>query len=241
MEFFDSLRDALGDSNPTVVANAVSSISEISAKSGKEVVKLTTAVLQKILAALNECTEWGQVFILDILCNYIPANMQEVEGIIDRVTPRLQHANSAVVLSAIKVVLHFMEEVTDEDKLRSYHKKLGPPLVSLLNADHVIQYTALRFINLVVLKYPKLLEHEIKVFFCKYNDPVYVKIEKLQLMTLLVSERNVDQVLLELKEYATEGYLLTHPLTHSLFTHSLKWMWNLFVNQSARLAIVPLN
>lgn len=204
MEFFDSLRDALGDSNPTVVANAVASISEISAKSGKEVVKLTTAVLQKLLAALNECTEWGQVFILDILCNYIPANLQEVEGIIDRVTPRLQHANSAVVLSAVKVVLHFMDEITDEDKLRQYHKKLGPPLVSLLNADHVIQYTALRFINLIVLKNPKLLEHEIKVFFCKYNDPVYVKIEKLQLMILLVSERNVDQVLLELKEYATE-------------------------------------
>ncbi len=31
-----------------------------------------------------------------------------------------------------------------------------------------------------------------------------MKIEKLQLMILLVSERNVDQVLLELKEYATE-------------------------------------
>ena len=43
-----------------------------------------------------------------------------------------------------------------------------------------------------------------QVFFCKYNDPIYVKLEKLDIMIALASERNVDQVLLELKEYATE-------------------------------------
>ena len=43
-----------------------------------------------------------------------------------------------------------------------------------------------------------------KVFFCKYNDPIYVKMEKLEIMIKLASERNVDQVLMELKEYSTE-------------------------------------
>ena len=43
-----------------------------------------------------------------------------------------------------------------------------------------------------------------QVFFCKYNDPIYVKLEKLDIMIALASERNIDQVLLELKEYATE-------------------------------------
>ena len=44
----------------------------------------------------------------------------------------------------------------------------------------------------------------LEVFFCKYNDPIYVKLEKLDIMIALASERNIDQVLLELKEYATE-------------------------------------
>ena len=44
----------------------------------------------------------------------------------------------------------------------------------------------------------------LQVFFCKYNDPIYVKLEKLDIMIALASERNIDQVLLELKEYATE-------------------------------------
>lgn len=42
------------------------------------------------------------------------------------------------------------------------------------------------------------------MFFCKYNDPIYVKLEKLDIMIALANSTNIDQVLLELKEYATE-------------------------------------
>lgn len=33
-----------------------------------------------------------------------------------------------------------------------------------------------------------------KVFFCKYNDPIYVKMEKLETIIRLVNDRNIDQV-----------------------------------------------
>lgn len=39
-----------------------------------------------------------------------------------------------------------------------------------------------------------------RVFFCKYNDPPYVKVEKLEIMIKLVEEKNVDTFLSELKE-----------------------------------------
>jgi AP-1 complex subunit beta-1 len=120
------------------------------------------------------------------------------------VTPRLQHANSAVVISAVKSILHFLDDVTNQETIRTVYKKLAPPLITLLNSEPEIQYVALRNINLIVLKHPKILEHEIKVFFCKYNDPIYVKMEKLEIIIRLTSERNIEQVLLELKEYATE-------------------------------------
>ena len=202
--FTDILRDLISDANPTVVANSVAALSEISEASGKDVMDVTQAVLQKLLAALNECTEWGQVFILDSLSKYTPDGEKEAEGIVERVSPRLQHANSAVVMSAVKVILRYMDEITNQDLIRTLQKKLAPPLVTLLNSEPEIQYVALRNINLIVLKRPKILEHEIKVFFCKYNDPIYVKMEKLEIIIRLVSERNIDQVLLELKEYATE-------------------------------------
>ncbi len=44
-----------------------------------------------------------QVFILDSLADYVSADARDAEKIVERVLPRLQHVNSAVVLSAIKV------------------------------------------------------------------------------------------------------------------------------------------
>ncbi|KAE9026018.1 AP-2 complex subunit beta [Phytophthora rubi] len=203
--FLDMLRDLISDSNPTVVANAIAALSEIADNSaGAAAFKISKSVLQKLLAALNECNEWGQVFVLDALAGYTPADSREAEGIIERVTPRLQHANSAVVLSAVKVIMKFLEKVSDADTERSLSRKMAPPLVTLLSAEPEIQYVALRNINLIVQKRPAILANEIKVFFCKYNDPIYVKMEKLEIIIRLVSERNIEQVLLEFKEYATE-------------------------------------
>lgn len=53
-------------------------------------------------------------------------------------------------------------------------------------------------------KRPNLLSHKIKNFFCKYNDPIFVKMEKLEILVSLANATNVDSLLLELKEYATE-------------------------------------
>ena len=48
---------------------------------------------------------WGQIFILDSLANYAPKDERDAQGICERVTPRLAHANAAVVLSAVKVCI----------------------------------------------------------------------------------------------------------------------------------------
>lgn len=42
---------------------------------------------------------------------------------------------------------------------------------------------------------PEILKQEIKVFFVKYNDPIYVKLEKLDIMIRLASQANIAQVL----------------------------------------------
>eukprot|EP00727_Mastigamoeba_balamuthi_P012717 m51a1_g8068 Adaptor protein complex 1 and 2 (AP-1/AP-2), beta subunit (926) ;mRNA; f:162890-166807 len=208
--FLDMLKDLLADSNPMVVANAVASLREISERSaanseGAAAFAVDSTVLTKLLAALNECTEWGQVFILDSLAVYRPRDAREAESIAERVAIRLNHSNSAVVISAVKVVLLCMEVITSQDLLRSYTRKLAPPLITLLSSgkEPEIQYVALRNINIVVQRQPEVLRAEIKMFFCKYNDPIYVKMEKLELMIMLANEANIDVVLPEFKEYAT--------------------------------------
>ncbi|KAG7278178.1 hypothetical protein CRUP_002138 [Coryphaenoides rupestris] len=204
--FLDSLRDLIADSNPMVVANAVAALSEISeSHPNSNLLDLNPQNINKLLTALNECTEWGQIFILDCLSNYNPKDEREAQSICERVTPRLSHANSAVVLSAVKVLMKFLELLPKEsDYYNTLLKKLSPPLVTLLSGEPEVQYVALRNINLIVQKRPEILKQEIKVFFVKYNDPIYVKLEKLDIMIRLASQANIAQVLAELKEYATE-------------------------------------
>ncbi|KFP66659.1 AP-1 complex subunit beta-1, partial [Cariama cristata] len=204
--FLDTLKDLISDSNPMVVANAVAALSEIAeSHPNSNLLDLNPQSINKLLTALNECTEWGQIFILDCLANYMPKDDREAQSVCERVTPRLSHANSAVVLSAVKVLMKFMEMLSkDLDYYGTLLKKLAPPLVTLLSAEPELQYVALRNINLIVQKRPEILKHEMKVFFVKYNDPIYVKLEKLDIMIRLASQANIAQVLAELKEYATE-------------------------------------
>ncbi|CAE7745959.1 BETAC-AD [Symbiodinium necroappetens] len=201
--FVEILKDLLGDGNPMVVANAVAGLAEISQTCGKDLLDLDKGNIHKLLAALNECNEWGQVFILDAIATYEPSGPNDSESITERVTARLSHANPAVVIAAIKVILRCMEHIENSEVLRLLAKKLNPPLVTLLSSESEVQYVALRNIRVIVQKRPGILASDVKMFFCKYNDPIYVKLEKVDIMCMLVSDKNFDQVLLELKEYAS--------------------------------------
>jgi vesicle coat complex subunit len=67
-----------------------------------------------------------------------------------------------------------------------------------------VQYVALRNIDLLLQAKPDILSKELRVFFCKYNDPPYVKMQKLEIMVRIANEKNYEQLLSELKEYALE-------------------------------------
>lgn len=64
---------------------------------------INSNTLQKLLVALNECSEWGRVAILTALARYKAQDEQESEHICERVIPQFQHVNGSVVLAAVKV------------------------------------------------------------------------------------------------------------------------------------------
>ncbi|WVW82912.1 hypothetical protein I302_104926 [Kwoniella bestiolae CBS 10118] len=202
--FVGMLRDLLADHNPTVVANCVAALVEISERGDDIVLKLNGNVAGKLVAALGECSEWGQIYILDSLLSFVPQTTLEAEQLAERISVRLQHANSAVVLTTIKVILYLMNYMEDDVLMRVLERKMGPPLVTLLSSGSEVQYVGLRNILLIIQRRPGILQNEVKVFFCKYNDPIYVKLAKLEIMYRLTREENVSEVLAELKEYATE-------------------------------------
>ena len=76
---------------------------------------------------LLDC-RWGQVYILESLMYVVPQEDSDAETIIERITPRLQHSNSSVVLTAVKVIIYMMNYISSLDHLRQICKKLSPPL-----------------------------------------------------------------------------------------------------------------
>lgn len=66
------LRSMLSDGNAMVVSNSCRSLMEISEIKGSPAIQLTSVMVMGVLAALNEATEWGQIYIMDYLAFYTP-------------------------------------------------------------------------------------------------------------------------------------------------------------------------
>ena len=200
---FTQLMNLLGDENPMVVSNTVTAICEINEKRTSPLLVLTAKTVIPMLSALNECSEWCQAMILDVLEKYIPESPAHAESLIDRLEPFLKNSNPAVMIGAFKCIYAFMDY--DERPPKEIIGMILPPIMTLLlSAEPQVQYVVLRTLSLFVLKYPKVLSNEITMFFCKYNDPSYIKMEKLDIVMTICSRSNAKVVLDELSEYCKE-------------------------------------
>lgn len=219
-DLIDRLNSMLRDDVPTVVASALAALMDIWERS--EAIKLTIDYgnASKMVQILPDCSEyvisfltvfdladkrrWGQTYILEALMSYVPQDTAEALLLAERISPRLSHSNSAVVLTCIRVILYLMNYIADQKQISALCRKLSPPLVTLLAKGPEVQYLALRNALLILQRRPAVLRNDIRVFFCKYNDPIYVKVTKLELIFMLATEKNIQEVLTELREYATE-------------------------------------
>lgn len=168
----------MNDGNPMVVSNAVVAQMQIQEAKGEVLLNLTAYTVQKLLTAMNDCNEWGIIYILDALALYTPADGTETENILERVAPRLSHSNSGVVLSAIRVIMKFLDYIPNPENVRNYLKKLTQPILSLLTMENEIVFVSLKNINLILQKKPLFLT-DLKMFFCTYKDPIYIKLQKI--------------------------------------------------------------
>ena len=206
--FLARLQELVNDTNPMVVANALNALYEIremNTDESLEVITVSSEMAKNLLTCLNECTEWGRITILSLLTEYMPAEVEEAQHIIERIIPQLQHVNPAVVLSLIKAIIAHLDYIADGETKQGILRKLLAPLVSLvLSLIPEAQYVGLKNIRIILERYPLVLSKELRVFFIKYSDPLYLKLEKLDIMVRLANDGNAALLLGELKEYAME-------------------------------------
>lgn len=148
--FLQILQSMLNDGNVFVVSNALATLTYISQSKGENLVVLDQPMVQKLLTALGDCQEWGQIYVLDALALYTPSSSAEVENVLERITPCFSHSNSGVVLSCIRVTMKYLDFLNQPELVRSYCKKMGAPLITLLGAEHEVQFVVLNCINLIL-------------------------------------------------------------------------------------------
>ena len=160
-----------------------------------------------------------------------PANKEEAEEICERIAPKLNHNNPSVILSGVKVLLKNIDYINDKELKKTLLKKLAAQLISLLSTEAELQYVSLRNINFILQKQPAIFENNIKMFYCKFNDPVYVKLEKIEILVKVADKNNSEQILQELKEYSND-------VDMEMVTAAVKAIGNIVikVEQSVRTA-----
>lgn len=93
---------------------------------------------------------WGQIYILDSLLRYVPEKHADAEALGERVVVQMQHANSAVVLTTIKVLLYLMNYMENRRLMDHICKKMGPPLGKSVNIIVYLTFT-------IVYSYPLII------------------------------------------------------------------------------------
>ena len=124
------------------------------------------------------------MFVLEILSGFKITDKKLAEFVVDRTLSRLSHINPAVVLSSVKVILKNTLVLDNKPILDGVCKKLAQPLITLINESNECSWTLLKNISLLIDKFPQIFD-DVRVFFVKYADPPFVKIEKLKIIKKL--------------------------------------------------------
>ena len=203
--FLDKIKEMLEEeTNAMVLANCISALIEISTTKGKDILEINWSKCRHLMSALHENNEWTQIYLLEGISRYSPTKQDEINEMIERIIPCVSHSNAGVVLSVIKILIKLLDLVENPETIRTVCKKITPSLVTLLSSEPEIQYVALKNINILIQKRPIIFEKDIKIFFSSFTEPLYNKLEKLEIIYKLVSMNNIDIVLNELREYASD-------------------------------------
>jgi len=192
----------LRDRDPQVVANCIMALDEVYASTGG--IQVNKGLIYNLLNRMKEFNEWSQCTILDLVARYETESEKEVYDIMSLLDERLKSTNAAVVLSTTKVFLNFTMNMPKVHQ-HAFLRVKDPLLTLMTGGGHEMAFTVLAHIKVIAERSEsQVFDDEYKKFYCRYNDPVYVKKAKLEVLKLIASDGTVAEIVGELKEYVTD-------------------------------------
>jgi AP-4 complex subunit beta-1 len=189
-----------------VSINAILALNEILEEEGG--IAINRRMVIYLLNRINQYTEFGQNIIFDLVSRYEPHGEDEMLDILNILEERLKHSSSSVVLGCIKVFLSYTKD--NQLMTRQVYTRIQSPLITLFTGAEVtgayeLAYCVLAHINLIISKGAgSVFENDFKSFFCKFDEPTYIKFMKISILTMISSENNVGDIINELSAYVTD-------------------------------------
>ena len=213
----DQLYSMIRDQDPLVITNCLSVLDEILVKEGGVVINKTMTYY--LLNRLSLFTELGLTTVMGFLSKYKPRSDEECLEIMNVVDGYLKHNNSAVVLLSLQYFLHLIQDMPHL-KREVYTRARGQILHFIASSSSELIFTLLQFIEGIIVEEKELLQPHVAVFFCRYNEPLYVKMKKIDLLPQLITNETVTDVLEELSMYCTD-------VNHVLSEHTIRALGNI--------------
>ncbi len=167
-----------------------------------------------LLNRLSLFNELGLALVMDFLKKYRPKTDEESLEIMNVVDGYLKHNSSVVVIVALHYFLHLVENMPHL-KNEVYSRAKPQILHFIKSGNPELSYMLLEFVESILEDQKDQLQNNVFVFYCKYNEPLYVKKKKIDLLPKLISPETVSDVLDELSMYCSD-------VNHVLSEHTIK-------------------
>jgi len=196
-EIVNHLYDMVLDKDAAVVTNAIVSLNEILHESGGMVVSEDIAV--HLMNILDEGGEWGKLVLLDALLKFKPAE-KKIYDVMNMIDPHLNSGNLAVVMSSVQVLLRWTEDM--QDILPQVYARVKVPLLTLAEGCITeLQFTILKHVAVLAYRSETVFEDDYKAFYCRHNEPSYIKLVKLKVLRTIASVKNGAPIIEEVRHY----------------------------------------
>ena len=198
------------DENPNVAINALNAVSEINSSRGMKIINIPNDSLLNLLSKIEQANEWGQARIIDFINDNITPSAEEANNIIQMISTRLLQLNSGITMSAVRCCLKMSTFIEDQEIFNGILTKISYPLLFLSSNNYGIQYSVLKSIT-IFLQHSKssILMDNAFNFFVRKEDPLCIKLEKLDILFLLTNQKNLQTIVSEFINYS-KGEFNTH-------------------------------
>ena len=202
----NTLYELIRDNDASVSVNAIMALNEILKNEGG--IAFNRRMIIYLLNRIEQYNEFAQAKVFELVSKYTPASDEELFSILNILEERLKNSSSTVVLACIKIFFVYTKDNPVISK--QVYARVKDPLITLFAAGevagaHEISYCVLSHIHLLVSKGAITeFETDFKTFFCKDDEPVYIRVLKIDILCMIATENNMQEIISELGAYVSD-------------------------------------